>query len=108
MNQKSNPLKARLQFRKIIPLFSNAWQDWGNFRGQWKLSLLWSGVRASDVVFVSIGEGTAGGPNAFKFIGRARYTLHNVAMRAGRIDIWVNIEWGSNIRLYVHYLVVRR
>jgi hypothetical protein len=57
-------------------------------------------------VLVSIGEGAAGGPDNGKFLGAARYTLHNVAPRAGGVDIWVNIEWGSDIPLYVDYLVV--
>ena len=36
----------------------------------------------------------------------AKYTLMNVAPRAGGVDIWVNIDWGSDIRIYVDYLVV--
>jgi hypothetical protein len=32
--------------------------------------------------------------------------VHNVAPRAGGVDIWVNIEWSSDILLYVDYLVV--
>ena len=34
------------------------------------------------------------------------YTVHNVAPRAGGVDIWVNIEWDSDIRIYVDYLVI--
>jgi hypothetical protein len=80
--------------------------DWGVRRGQWKLRLNWGDVGPRSQVFVSIGEGTGSGPDDGKFIGGARYTLHNVAPRAGGADIWVNIEWNSNIRLYVDYLVV--
>lgn len=80
--------------------------NWGLRRGQLTLRLNLGGVTPRSHVFVSIGEGAAGGPDAGKFIGAARYTLHNVAPRTGGVDIWVNIEWGSNIPLYVDYLVV--
>jgi len=80
--------------------------NWGPRRGPWTLRLNLAGVTSRSRVLVSIGEGAAGGPNAGKFIGAARYTLHNVAPRAGGVDIWVNIEWGSNILLYADYLVV--
>jgi hypothetical protein len=80
--------------------------NWGPRRGQWTLSLNWGDVNPRSRVFVSIGEGAAGGTDAGKFIGAARYTLYNVAPRAGGVNIWVNIEWGSDILLYVDYLVV--
>jgi hypothetical protein len=80
--------------------------DWGLRRGQWKLRLNWGDVNPRSRVFVAIGEGAGAGPDAGKFLGDARYTLHNVAPRAGGVDIWVNIEWSSDIRLYVDYLVV--
>jgi len=80
--------------------------NWGPRRGQVKLQLNWGAVNPRSHVFVSIGEGAAGGPDAGKYIGAARYTLHNVAPRAGGVDIWVNIEWGSDILLYADYLVV--
>ena len=80
--------------------------NWGRKRGSQKLRLNWSSVTARSLVFVAIGEGAAGGPNSGKFIGAARYTLHNVAPRNGRIDIWVDINWRSNIPLYVDYLVI--
>lgn len=80
--------------------------DWGRRRGQWRLQLNLGGVNPRSRVFVAIGEGAAGGPDNGKFIGSARYTLHNVAPRAGGVDVWVNIEWGSDIPIYVDYLVV--
>jgi hypothetical protein len=80
--------------------------NWGGRRGQNVLRLNWSAVNAQSRILVSIGEGTAAGPDAGKFIGSARYTVHNVAPRAGGVDIWVNIEWSSDILLYVDYLVV--
>ena len=81
-------------------------QDWGARRGQWVLRLNWSAINPRSQVFVSIAEGAGGGVDSGKFIGSARYTVHNVAPRAGGVDIWVNIEWPSDISLYVDYLVV--
>lgn len=80
--------------------------DWGRLRGQMVLRLNWGEVNARSQVFVSVGEGAAGGSDAGKFIGSARYTVHNVAPRAGGVDIWVNIEWDADIPLYADYLVV--
>jgi hypothetical protein len=80
--------------------------DWGARRGQWTLRLDWGDINPRSQVFVSIGEGAPGGPDAGKFVGEARYTVHNVAPRAGGVDIRVNIEWGADIPLYADYLVV--
>lgn len=80
--------------------------NWGPRRGPWTLRLNWGEVTPRSRVLVSIAEGAAGGPDAGKFIGAARYTLHNVAPRAGGVDIWIHIEWSSDILLYVDYLVV--
>lgn len=80
--------------------------DWGNRRGQHVLRLNIGSVNQRSRVFVSIGEGAAGGPNGGKHMGAARFTVHNVVPRAGGIDIWINIEWGSDLRIYADYLVV--
>lgn len=80
--------------------------DWGNKRGQHVLRLNWGSVNQRSRVFVAIGEGAAGGPDGGKFMGAARFTVHNVVPRAGGVDIWVNIEWGSDLRIYADYLVV--
>ena len=77
--------------------------DWGDRKGQWTLNLNWGVINRNSRVFVAIGEGASGGG---KFIGNARFTLHNVAPQDGRVSIWVNIEWGEPIRLYVDYLVI--
>jgi len=76
--------------------------DWGDRKGQHILHLNWNLITRDSLVFVAIGEGAAGGG---KLIGSARYTLHNVAPNNGVVSIWVNIEWGSPIRLYVDYFV---
>ncbi|MET0983369.1 MAG: hypothetical protein ABWY02_14795, partial [Telluria sp.] len=80
--------------------------NWGSRRGQWILPLNWGAINPRSQVFVSIAEGAPGGPDAGKFIGSARYTVHNVAPRAGGVDVWVNIEWEADIPIYVDYLVV--
>lgn len=80
--------------------------DWGALHGQWVLQLAWGDINPRSQVFVSIGEGAAGGPDAGKFVGSARCTVHNVAPRAGGVDVWINIEWETDIPLYADYLVV--
>lgn len=80
--------------------------DWGLRRGQHVLRLNWGAVGPRSRVLVSVGEGAGGGTDNGKFVGAARYTVHNVAPRAGGVDIWVNIEWGADISIYVDYLVV--
>lgn len=80
--------------------------DWGDRNGSWKLFLNWSAINARSRVFVAISEGAAGGPDAGKFIGAAKYTLFNVAPTNGGVDIWLHIDWSSPIRLYADYLVV--
>jgi hypothetical protein len=110
---------AQVQQAQVHPLFGAASpqpelsgtgftyrHDWGARRGEWLLQLNWADVGPRSQVFVAIGEGAAPGPDAGKFIGSARYTLHNVAPRPGGVDIWVNIDWESDIAIYVDYLVV--
>ena len=80
--------------------------NWGPRQGQWVLRLNWAAITPRSRVLVAIGEGAAGGPDAGKFIGSARYSLHNVAPRAGGVDIWVNVEWSASLLLYVDYLIV--
>lgn len=80
--------------------------DWGMRRGEWLLRLGWNVIQPGSQVFVAIGEGVPGGPPAGKFIGAARYSVHNVAPRFNGVDVWVNIEWSADISLYVDYLIV--
>jgi hypothetical protein len=77
--------------------------DWGDKNGQWKLNLTWGAINANSRVFVAIGEGSPGGGT---FIGGARYILYNVAPTNGAVNIWVNVECSSPIRLSVNYLMV--
>ena len=81
--------------------------DWGARRGQWVLRLNWGDVGPGSQVFVSIAEGVAPGPDAGKFIGAARYSVYNVAPRAGGVDIWVNVEWDANISTLPRTLLPR-
>ncbi|MEV4282075.1 hypothetical protein [Actinoplanes xinjiangensis] len=77
--------------------------DWGLRNGQWILTLNDPAITGATQVFVSVGEGSGDG----KFIGAARYTVHNVAPGPGRISIWVEITWESPINLLVDYLIVQ-
>jgi subtilisin family serine protease len=77
--------------------------DWGDRKGQWKLNLNWGSIHNNSRVFAAIGECRPGGG---KFIGGARYTLHNVAPRNGVVSVWVDVQWNDPIRLCVDYLVV--
>jgi hypothetical protein len=78
--------------------------DWGNKHGQWKLTLNWGAVNHNSRVFVSTSE--FGGGQQVPFVGAARYTVHNVAPFDGGVVVWINIEWGSDIRVQLSYLVV--
>jgi hypothetical protein len=80
--------------------------DWGNKHGSWKLNLNWAAISPRSIVMVAIGEGATGGPDGGKFIGSAKFHVNNVAPRAGGVDIWIDIDWGSDIRIYADYLVV--
>ncbi|MEU8663199.1 hypothetical protein [Actinoplanes philippinensis] len=77
--------------------------DWGLRKGQWILHLNDPAVTGATRVFVAAGEGSGDG----KFIGGARYTVHNVAPGPGRISIWVDVAWDSPINLLVDYLIVQ-
>ncbi|MEG4942610.1 hypothetical protein [Microcoleus sp. F4-D5] len=109
-NQEANLLEVRQlgapqEGASPQTFFGNGYRyrhDWGDRNGQHILHLNWGIITRDSLVFVAIGEGAAGGG---KFIGNARYTLHNVAPNNGVVSIWVNIEWGSPIRLYVDYFV---
>jgi hypothetical protein len=81
--------------------------DAGNWHGQLNYTLSWPGIiTPSSLVFVAAGEGQAGGPGAGKFVGNARYTVHNVAPANGFVVARINVEWNGPIRVYVDYLVV--
>lgn len=71
---------------------------YGSYNGKVIATLNWSVITASSRVFASCNEGG--------FIGGAKYTVSNVAARNGSVQIWVDIAWGSPIRLYCDYLVV--
>lgn len=80
--------------------------NFGGRHGQWLLTVNpLFGVTPRSRVFVSISEGLPGGPEVGKFIGAARYTVHNVAARTNAVDILVDIDWNSDILVYVDYFV---
>lgn len=80
--------------------------DWGNLSGSWSLFLDWDAINARSCVFVSIAEGSAGGPDVGKFIGEAKSSLFDVAPTDGGIGMRVHIDGSTPIRLYADYLVI--
>lgn len=77
--------------------------DWGDHHNFRDLNLRWNVITNRTTVFVSIGEGLAGGG---KLLGAAKYLLYNVAPENGLVRIRLHIEWGSPLRTLVDYLVV--
>jgi hypothetical protein len=77
--------------------------DWGDKHGQWKLTLNWDAVTQNSRVLVSATEWDENGNG---FLGSARYTIHNVSPFDGGVGVWVEIEWDSDIRVRLDYLVI--
>ncbi|WP_426120821.1 hypothetical protein [Kocuria sp. LHG3120] len=77
--------------------------DWGDRRGWLRLTLNSGNVTRHTRVFVSVGEGAAGGG---KIVGAARYTLHNVGVQDGSITTRIHIDHNDPIRLSVDYLII--
>jgi len=108
----ANAVQQLVQARAAAPepeLSGNGFtyrHDWGLRRGKWVLRLNWAAVTPQSRVLVAVGEGAGGGPDSGKVIGSGRFTVHNVAPRAGGVDIWVDIEWSADLSLYADYLVV--
>ncbi|WP_433334581.1 hypothetical protein [Spirillospora sp. CA-294931] len=82
--------------------------DWGNWKGLLIMRLnMWHDIRPDTVMMVSASEGLVGGDTvAGKFVGNAKYTVHNVATRSGGVDIRVEIAWDNPINLQTDYLAV--
>lgn len=79
--------------------------DWGNLHGQWILNLNWGAINCNSLVFVSASE-FSGGDQQCDFIGAARYTVHNVSPHNGQVSVWLEVEWNSDIRVHLDYLVI--
>jgi len=93
--------------KNLAGIISTLRYDWGNGRGDFILSLNWGAVKADTAVFAAVGEGAPGGPIAGKFIGDAKFTLFNVAPRNNAVDIWINVNFDVDLRIYADYLVAR-
>ena len=74
---------------------------WGAKNGQWTLTLNGLPVTAGQAVAVSATESDGAGG---EFVGAARITVHNVSVGNGVVTVRVNIEWGSPINVWLHYL----
>jgi hypothetical protein len=76
---------------------------WGNWNGQRIYNLTWNAINRDSRIFVATSEGN---PGEAKFIGDARYTVHNVAPYDGGVRVRINIEYDAPIGLSIDYLVV--
>lgn len=74
---------------------------WGAKNGQWILTLNGLPVTAGQAVAVTVSESDGAGN---EFIGDARMTIHNVAVGDGWVAVRVNIEYGSPLNIWLHYL----
>lgn len=78
--------------------------DWGSRHGLQTLHLNWGAISCNSRVFVSASEFSGGAQ--CDFIGVANYVVYNVAPHAGQVSIRLFIDWDSDIRVHVDYLVV--
>jgi hypothetical protein len=95
--------KNGLFFEELAGTWLTYRHDWGEKKGQWILHLQWQEISPNSRIFVSIAEGS---PTGEKIIGKARFSLHNVAPSDGSVSIWVDIQWDEPLRLYADYLVI--
>ena len=57
--------------------------------------------------FVSVGEAlTLGDPDAGKFVGGAKFTVHNVSPSTDLVVVWLTVEWDAPLPIISDYLVV--
>ncbi len=84
--------------------------SWGARNGEQVLRLTNMPVSNGQTVLVTVTEGTPpdvsiGGRIGLEFVGSAKIALNNVSVEDGAVRIWVTINWGSPVPLYVHYVI---
>jgi hypothetical protein len=84
--------------------------SWGARNGEQILHLTGGPVSNGSHLLVTATEGTPdnvsiGGRIGLELVGAAKITLNNVAVEDGAVTIWVTINWGSPVYLYVHYII---
>jgi hypothetical protein len=62
-------------------------------------------IRSTSRVFASAGEHRAQRLVAPNIIGSARIYTANVSPRDGEVDVWVEIDWGTELDVHVSILV---
>lgn len=67
------------------------------------LTLNFNQITNRTIIYVAAGEGTGGGG---KFMGAARYTVHNVAPDTGKVAVRFEIGWNAPINLTADYLFI--
>jgi hypothetical protein len=77
--------------------------NWGPRQGMVVLTINGNFITNNTIIYVAAGEGTGGGG---KFMGAARYTVHNVAPDTGTVAVRFEIDWFAPINLTADYLFI--
>jgi hypothetical protein len=77
--------------------------NWGPRLGLVVLTINGNFITNKTIVYVAAGEGTGGGG---KFMGDARYTVHNIAPDTGKVAVRFEISWPTPINLTADYLFI--
>jgi hypothetical protein len=57
-------------------------------------------------VFASVCEFKEVNKALTPFVGDARMYICNIAPAEGSVQVWVNVDWGSDLNLFINLLVV--
>ena len=68
-------------------------------------TLLDSRIRSTSRIFASASEYRAQRLSSPDFIGGARISVANVSPRDGAVDVWVQIDWESDLEVHVSILI---
>jgi hypothetical protein len=86
-----------------MDLFSMTQQAVG--RGRVIVTFKDARIRTSSRVVASAGEHRATRLVAPNIIGQARILAANVSPRDGEVDVWVEIDWGTDLEIHVSIIV---
>ena len=86
-----------------MPIFSTALSVIGH--GRVIATLLDTRIRSTSRVFASASEFRATRLVSPGIMGGARIFVANVTPREGAVDVWVQIEWESDLEVHVSILV---
>ncbi|SDZ40344.1 hypothetical protein SAMN05421504_11534 [Amycolatopsis xylanica] len=77
--------------------------QWCGIQGFYNLNLTGLGAYNGQAVAVTISESGDGGS---EFIGSAVMTVHNVSVWNGNVTVKVNVQWGSPLCVWTHYVAI--